>query len=109
MASHPGESGRAVFRQYARGEIAMSVPSDSAFLDVSAYRGHVHSNGLRPASGGAYDVREPASDTLLTQIGLASAGDVAAAALAARQAQRSWAALPYAERAAIFRRAAQVL
>lgn len=53
-------------------------------------------------------VVEPATGAELGRVGLAEPGEVAAAAQAALKAQKSWAALPFTERAAVFRRAGQL-
>ncbi len=55
------------------------------------------------------DVVEPATGRTLTQTGMASADDVAQACAHAHNAQKAWAASAPAERAAVFRRAAQIL
>lgn len=60
-------------------------------------------------SGGQIDVIEPATGQVLAQVALANAQDVQASALLARQAQKSWAAMPYGERAKIFRKAGELL
>jgi benzaldehyde dehydrogenase (NAD) len=60
-------------------------------------------------SGSVMDVVEPATGETLAQVARATAADVRAAAAAAKDAQRAWAAQPYQERARIFRKAAQLL
>ncbi len=65
--------------------------------------------GWTNLSGGAIAVNEPATGERMAEVGLASAADVRRAAKAACQAQRAWAAMPFLERAAIFRRAVTVL
>ena len=59
--------------------------------------------------GGAHNVTEPATGQLLAQVGFAPAADVEAAAVAAAAAQKSWAVLGARERAAILRKAAELL
>ena len=59
--------------------------------------------------GGVIQVNEPGSGERMTEVGLANPADVRRAAKAARAAQRAWAAMPFLERAAIFRRAVTVL
>lgn len=59
--------------------------------------------------GGVLTVNEPATGEELTRVGLANADDVAATAAAAAAAQRGWAAMPFLERAGIFRRAAAIV
>jgi benzaldehyde dehydrogenase (NAD) len=60
-------------------------------------------------SGGWVDSVEPATGTVLARVGLAEAGDVAAAAERAAQAQPAWAATIGPARAAVLRKAAAVL
>lgn len=85
----------------------MSQTQSSA---VPAWHGKAYTQqGWQALSGGTLTVREPATGNELAQVGLANAHDVAAAAAAAKDAQRAWAALPFQERAAVFRRAAAVV
>lgn len=65
--------------------------------------------GWTDLSGGELRVSEPATGEHLADVALASAADVRRAAKLAREAQRAWAAMPFLERAAIFRRAVTVL
>jgi benzaldehyde dehydrogenase (NAD) len=58
-----------------------------------------------PGGAGDYPVVEPATGAELGRMGEASVEDVAEAAAAAAEAQRSWAALPHPQRAAVLRRA----
>lgn len=59
--------------------------------------------------GGSIGVTEPATGDELARVGLANAEDIRDAAAGAKAAQAAWAAMPYLERAAIFRRAAAIL
>ena len=59
--------------------------------------------------GGAVDVIEPATGQPLGRISKASAEDVRNSCAVAKEAQKRWAALPYGERAKIFRTAASLL
>lgn len=52
---------------------------------------------------------EPATGETLAEVSKARAQDVRMAAQSARQAQPGWAAMPFLERAAIFRRAVQII
>jgi benzaldehyde dehydrogenase (NAD) len=74
-------------------------------FDESLWRGKVYSTTWRPLDS-AVDVIEPAKGTTLSRVGLARASDVAGAAQRASQAQVAWAALPYRDRATVFRKAA---
>jgi benzaldehyde dehydrogenase (NAD) len=61
------------------------------------------------ADGGELDIRDKASGEIFGTAGAGTAADVDAAVASAHQAQRSWAARTYAERAAVLRRVAAVL
>ena len=60
-------------------------------------------------AGGVIEVTEPATGLALARVGRANAADVRASASAAKKAQKSWATMPYGERAKIFRKAADLL
>lgn len=60
-------------------------------------------------NGGTVSVMEPATGAEIAVVGLADASDVRAAAETAKAAQKGWAALPYLERAAVFRKAAAIV
>jgi benzaldehyde dehydrogenase (NAD) len=74
-------------------------------LDDGAWQGKVWTGAWADGSGGTYDAIEPATGKVLGQVGKATPDDVHSAALRAVDAQRSWAALPFEERAAVLRRA----
>ncbi|MCW2874157.1 benzaldehyde dehydrogenase [Actinacidiphila oryziradicis] len=74
-------------------------------LDPRIWSGKVNIDGWTGASGGDAPVIEPATGATLERIGLAGAEDVKRACAAAAAAQRSWATVPYNERAAVLRRA----
>jgi benzaldehyde dehydrogenase (NAD) len=74
-------------------------------LDPRIWSGKVNIDGWTGASGGDAPVIEPATGATLERIGLADAEDVKRACAAAAAAQRSWATVPYNERAAVLRRA----
>ena len=74
-------------------------------LDAGTWQGKIYSNGWAAGSGGDYPVTEPATGAELGRIGRATPDDVRNAARLAKEAQRSWAAAPYSERAAVLRRA----
>ncbi len=76
-----------------------------ALLEGSDWQGRIYSGGWVDGSGGTKAVVSPATGEQIATIGLASPADVAKAATAANEAQRSWAALPYTQRAAVLRRA----
>jgi benzaldehyde dehydrogenase (NAD) len=81
----------------------------SKLLVETAWRGRLFGAEWRQATGGSLDVIEPATGAVLTQVGNASAEDIRRAAAEARAAQPGWAATPYEQRAAILRKAAQIL
>jgi benzaldehyde dehydrogenase (NAD) len=79
------------------------------FLEPATWTGNVYLGGAwKPGSGGVIDVREPATGSVLGQVGQANAADVHTAAEYAVTAQREWAARPHTERAAVLRKAAQL-
>jgi len=77
--------------------------------DKPVWSGKVFSSGWVEAQGGVADVVDPSNGTILGVTGVANGEDVAAAAKAAKSAQKDWAALPFTERAAIVRKAAEKL
>jgi benzaldehyde dehydrogenase (NAD) len=78
-------------------------------LDGAVWSSKIFSNGWKPAEGGTLQTLEPATGEVLAEVGLANKGDVAAAAVEARNAQPEWAAKTGPERAALMRRAARIL
>jgi benzaldehyde dehydrogenase (NAD) len=76
---------------------------------TAAWTERLYIAGWKTAHGGAIDVNEPATGAVLTRIGLADAEDVDLAARTAAQAQAAWAATPFDQRAAVMRRAEQLL
>ncbi len=89
----------------------MSTPQSTAVAIAAenAWKGKIFSGRWVMAKGGTREVIEPATGKVLTEVGVASAEDVREAAKQARTAQAEWAAAPAAERAAVLRRAAQLL
>ncbi|MBT0570530.1 benzaldehyde dehydrogenase [Curvibacter sp. CHRR-16] len=79
--------------------------------DIAAapWAGRIYGAGWQTANGGTVEVREPATGDLLATIGLADAEDVDRAARTAATAQPAWAATPFDQRAAVLRRAEQLL
>jgi len=75
----------------------------------NAWKGKVFSGRWMMAKGGSREVIEPATGNVLTEVGIADADDVREAAQAARAAQVEWANTPADQRAAVLRRAAQLL
>lgn len=62
-----------------------------------------------PLSGGVLKVTEPATGEEIARVGLAKAKDVQNAASVASTAQKAWAAMPFLERAEIFRNAVAII
>lgn len=69
----------------------------------------IFDGGWRAGGAGTLDVTAPATGEVLATVGAADRDDVDAAARTATAAQRTWAALPYTERAAVMIRAAALL
>jgi benzaldehyde dehydrogenase (NAD) len=78
------------------------------FLNEPIWRGKVFSGGWRTSAGGTTAVGEPATGKALSEVGVATAHDVATAAERALSRQPQWASAPFEERAAIFRKAARL-
>jgi benzaldehyde dehydrogenase (NAD) len=75
----------------------------------NAWKGKVFTGRWQLAKGGTREVIEPATGKVLTEVGFADAEDVAEAAKMAAAAQVEWANTPADQRAAVLRRAAQLL
>ncbi|RKS73483.1 benzaldehyde dehydrogenase (NAD+) [Actinomadura pelletieri DSM 43383] len=80
-----------------------------ALLDPGVWTGKVFDGRWATATGGVYDVTEPATGATLGVLGRADATDVQHAAEAAASAQRDWATRSYEERASVLRRAGRLL
>ena len=77
-----------------------------ALLDAADWQERIFSGGWVKGSGEPYDSTEPATGKTLGRVGAASPADLDRAVAHAQQAQRTWAAVPYLERAQVLRRAA---
>jgi benzaldehyde dehydrogenase (NAD) len=77
-----------------------------AFLSDETWQGRIFNGTWVDSAGGDAAVVEPATGNELGRIGIAAPADVTAASAIAVEAQRSWAATPFQERAAVLRRAA---
>lgn len=82
--------------------------NDIPFLNTGIWNGKLFLSGWNAAST-AREILEPASGAVLTRVGMATPADVAEAAMRAKAAQAAWVALPYEQRAAIFRKAAAII
>src|SRR5262249_8770259 len=78
-------------------------------MDAATWHGKIYLDGWTQGSGGDAPVRERATGAELGRIGIATGADVARAASIAAAAQVEWAARPHYERAAILRRAGDLL
>jgi benzaldehyde dehydrogenase (NAD) len=75
----------------------------------NAWKGKIFSGRWQMSRGGTREVIEPATGSVLTEVGIADAEDVRESAQAAAAAQKQWADTPAEQRAAVLRRAAQLL
>ncbi|TRZ56695.1 MAG: aldehyde dehydrogenase family protein [Rhodocyclaceae bacterium] len=82
--------------------------SANNFLSTQHWDGKLFLSGWNAAAK-TRDVIAPGSGEQLTCVGIASPQDVAEAAKRAKAAQAAWVALPYEERATIFRKAAEIV
>ncbi|MCM2580105.1 aldehyde dehydrogenase family protein [Streptomyces meridianus] len=80
-----------------------------SFLDPRIWSGSIRIDGWTRAHGGDAPVVEPATGETLERVGLADGQDVAKAAARAHEAGRAWARTPYTERAAVLRRAGDLM
>jgi benzaldehyde dehydrogenase (NAD) len=71
----------------------------------SQWQGKIHLRDWVDGGGGVRAAIEPATGAEIGQVGMAAPADVATAAGIATEAQKDWAARPYAERAAVLRKA----
>jgi benzaldehyde dehydrogenase (NAD) len=86
----------------------VSTQLAETLLDEARWSGKIFSDGWVDAPE-TIDATEPATGDVLGSAGAATAETVARAAESAARAQREWAATPIAERAAVVRRAAELL
>ncbi|MCW2694035.1 MAG: benzaldehyde dehydrogenase, partial [Mycobacterium sp.] len=75
-----------------------------SLLSDTTWQGSLFDGAWHPAPSHRAAV-EPATGATLADVGMATPADVTEVAATAAAAQRSWAALPYPERAAVLRRA----
>jgi benzaldehyde dehydrogenase (NAD) len=81
----------------------------AGFLDASRWSSQAFLGRWAELSGGDAPVVEPATGSELTRVGAAAPADVSRATALAAAAQPAWAAAAYPERAAVLRRAAELL
>src|SRR3954447_16519056 len=80
-----------------------------ALLEDGAWRGKVWTGTWTDGSGGTYTAVEPATGAELGEVGEATRAGVEKAGARATDVQREWAALPFEQRAAVLRRAGDLL
>ncbi|MDO5618169.1 aldehyde dehydrogenase family protein [Kocuria sp.] len=78
-------------------------------LDTSIFEHKVFTGQWNDGGGDPLPVRNPANDELLTTLGTVTPDQVHDAAERAAAAQRQWAQIPPSERAAVLRRAGQII
>ena len=81
----------------------------SNLLTSTDWAGKALSGTWRALGAGLIEVTEPATGEVLARVARATPQDVREACATAAQAQPAWAALPYAQRAGLFRKAAALL
>jgi len=74
-----------------------------------AWQQHLFLGSWQTGDGGQVDVKEPATNEVISQLKSATAADVGKAAIIAKEAQKRWLAVPFDQKAEIFRRAAALL
>jgi benzaldehyde dehydrogenase (NAD) len=83
--------------------------STDTLLGTDTWHRRVYSGGWVTPHGGETDDVEPATGEVLGRVGLGDAQDVARAAASAASAQLAWAATNFEERAAVLRRAGDLI
>lgn len=78
-------------------------------LNDGSWPGKIWTGSWTGGGGGTYTAVEPATGDALGEVGRATPADVNAAGARAARAQREWARTPFAERAAVLRRAGDLL
>ena len=78
-------------------------------LDSGVWQGQIYSGGWVAAHGGDMPVIEPATGQELGRAGSGDPEDIARAAATAAAAQKAWAATSFEERAAVLRRAGDLI
>ncbi|MDR3452413.1 MAG: benzaldehyde dehydrogenase [Rhodoferax sp.] len=81
----------------------------SSLLKATDWAGKALAGEWKALAGGQIEVTEPATGQPLGRVARANPEDVRQSCAQARQAQKAWAAMPYGERAKVFRKAAELL
>ncbi|MDS1271248.1 benzaldehyde dehydrogenase [Lipingzhangella sp. LS1_29] len=80
-----------------------------ALFDTDVWSGRIFTGDWTVSRGGHSPVVSPATGVELGRVGFADAEDVSTAAATAARVHSDWAATPYSERAAVLRRAGELL
>ncbi|MBR8741955.1 benzaldehyde dehydrogenase [Nocardiopsis sp. MG754419] len=80
-----------------------------SLLDADAHTAHIFTGAWTRSGGGDAPVVSPSTGTVLGRTGIADADDVREAAARADKARHAWAAASFEERAAVLRRAGDLL
>lgn len=83
--------------------------STDMLLENKDWHGRIYSGGWVAAHGGDMPIIEPATGSELGRAGSGDAEDIARAAATAASAQHAWAATSFEERAAVLRRAGDII
>lgn len=81
----------------------------SSLLNGNEWAGNALAGEWKALEGGHFDVLEPATNQTLGRVARANPQDVRQSCAQAKQAQKTWVAMPYGERAKVFRKAAELL
>jgi benzaldehyde dehydrogenase (NAD) len=81
----------------------------SSLLKTTDWAGKALAGEWKALAGGNIEVIEPATGQPLGRVARATPQDVRQSCAQARKAQKRWAAMPYGERASLFRKAAELL
>src|SRR5689334_12063509 len=82
---------------------------EAGLIEGTEWADKAYAGTWKTVAGGSLEVREPATSQPIGRVGKAGTADVRASCAAARAAQKSWASMPYPERAKVFRKAAELL
>lgn len=81
----------------------------TSLMAAVEWGGSAFTGAWKTSAGGYVEANEPATGRTLGRVARCGPAEVRDSCVAARLAQKAWAALPYAERGHIFRRAASLL
>lgn len=81
----------------------------SSLLNGTDWAGKALAGEWKSLEGGQIEVLEPSTNQTLGRVARANSQDVRQSCAQAKQAQKTWVAMPYGERAKVFRKAAELL